>query len=112
MSYESVLQALADPSRREVFERLRRGPQSVGELARALPISQPAVSQHLKVLREARLVDLRRYGTRHIYRVSQEGLQELRCYVESFWGDVLAAFEASGNTPEINLKRRRKRHER
>ena len=85
----------------------------MGELARALPISQPAVSQHLKVLREARLVDLRRDGTRHIYRVSQEGLQELRCYVESFWGDVLAAFEASGsNTPEINLKRRRKRHER
>ena len=113
MGYETVLQALADPSRREVFERLRQGPQSVGELARALPISQPAVSQHLKVLREARLVDLRRDGTRHIYRVSQEGLQELRCYVESFWGDVLAAFEASGsNTPEINLKRRRKRHER
>ena len=85
----------------------------MGELARALPISQPAVSQHLKVLREARLVDLRRDGTRHIYRVSQEGLQELRCYVESFWGDVLTAFEASGsNTPEINLKRRRKRHER
>ena len=112
MAYEKVLQALADPSRREVFERLRRGPQSVGELARALPISQPAVSQHLKVLREARLVDLRRDGTRHIYRMSQEGLRELRCYVESFWGDVLAAFEASGDTREINLKRRRKRHER
>ncbi len=112
MGYDKVLQALADPSRREVFERLRRGPQSVGELARALPISQPAVTQHLKVLREARLVDLRRDGTRHIYRMSQEGLRELRSYVESFWDDVLAAFEASGSPSEINLKRRRKRHER
>ena len=112
MNYDLVLQALANPSRREVFERLRRGPQSVGELASSLPISQPAVSQHLKVLRTARLVDLRRDGTRHIYRVSREGLLELRSYVESFWGDVLAAFEASGDPNEINLKRRRKRHER
>ena len=112
MGYHAVLQALADPSRREVFERLRRGPQSVGELARALPISQPAVSQHLKVLREALRVSLRREGTRHIYRISEEGLRELRSYVESFWDDVLAAFEASGNPSQINLKRRRKRHER
>ena len=96
MSYDIVLQALANPSRREVLEELRQGPRSVGELASALPISQPAVSQHLKVLRGARLVDLRREGTRHIHRISQEGLGELRCYLESFWGDVLAAFEGVG----------------
>lgn len=113
MAYDKVLQALADPSRRQVLERLRRGPQSVGELAGALPISQPAVSQHLKVLREALLVSLSREGTRHIYRIREEGLRELRSYVESLlWDDVLAAFEASGNPSEINLKRRRKRHER
>lgn len=112
MSYDLVLQALADPTRRKVFERLRRGPQSVGELASALPISQPAVSQHLKVLRMARLVDLRRDGARHIYRLSREGLLELRSYLEAFWGDVLGAFEASSDPNEINLKQRRKRHER
>jgi DNA-binding transcriptional ArsR family regulator len=112
MSYNTVLQALADPTRREVFERLRCSPQSVGELAAALPISQPAVSQHLKVLRTARLVDLRQDGTRHIYRISREGLLELRSYLESFWDDALAAFEASGDPHPINPKRRRKRHER
>ena len=112
MSYDTVLQALADPSRRKVFERLRIGPQSVGELASALPISQPAVSQHLKVLRTAQLVDLRRDGTRHIYRISQDGLVELRSYLESFWDDILAAFEASGDPKQINPQKRSGKHAR
>jgi DNA-binding transcriptional ArsR family regulator len=89
-----ALQALADPTRREIFERLRRGPRPVGELAAGLDVSRPAVSQHLKVLRAARLVSERRDGTRRIYRVEVEGLAELRRYLDRFWDDVLAAFKA------------------
>ena len=77
------------------LKELRCGPRSVGELAAELPVSQPAVSQHLKVLREARLVKRRVQGNQRIYSVSHEGLKELRRYVESFWDDVLAAFESS-----------------
>jgi DNA-binding transcriptional ArsR family regulator len=92
MSYEKALEALADPTRRALFERIGKTPSSVGELADAFPISQPAVSQHLRVLREADLVQVRREGTRRIYGVSREGLGALRAYVESFWSDVLSAF--------------------
>lgn len=91
-SYELALEALADPTRRALFERIREAPSSVGELAEAFPISQPAVSQHLRVLREADLVQVERDGTRHIYAVSRNGLGALRAYVESFWNDVLSAF--------------------
>lgn len=94
MTYGVALQALADPTRREIFERLRRGPRPVGELAAGLDVSRPAVSQHLKVLREAGLVSERRDGTRRIYRVEVEGLAELRRYLDRFWDDVLAAFKA------------------
>ncbi len=80
-----------------MFERLRAGPRSVGELAAEMPVSQPAVSQHLRVLRDARLVDVRQEGTRRIYRVSSTGLEILRAYVESFWTDVLGAFAESPN---------------
>lgn len=93
MSYEEALVALADPSRRAILERLRQGAASVGELASGLPISQPAVSQHLRVLRDAELVVPRKEGARRIYRLRGEGLSELREYVESFWDDVLKAFE-------------------
>jgi DNA-binding transcriptional ArsR family regulator len=94
VTYGVALQALADPTRREIFERLRRGPRPVGELAAGLDVSRPAVSQHLKVLREAGLVSERRDGTRRIYRVEVEGLAELRRYLDRFWDDVLAAFKA------------------
>ncbi len=104
MTYATVLQALADPTRRRVLELLRPGPRSVGNLAQELPISQPAVSQHLKVLRDARLVLMQRQGTRHMYRVHHEGLGELKSYVESFWSDVLAAFEASGGPSPTTRK--------
>jgi DNA-binding transcriptional ArsR family regulator len=84
---------LADPTRRQVFERLRRGPRPVGEIARGLPVSRPAVSQHLRVLKEAGLVRERREGTRHFYSVNGDGLTELREYFENFWEEALAAFK-------------------
>lgn len=94
MTYERSLEALSDPTRRGIFERLRRGPQSVGELAARGKVSQPAVSQHLRVLREAGLVSVRKEGRRRIYSVRFEGLVALRSYVDSFWSEVLEAFAA------------------
>jgi len=88
-----VMAALADPTRRTVFERLREGPRSVGEVARGLPVSRPAVSQHLRVLKEAGLVSERRAGTRRVYSANSDGLAELREYVESLWHDALAAYK-------------------
>jgi DNA-binding transcriptional ArsR family regulator len=93
MTYEATLYALADPTRRAIFERLRAGPRPVGELAAGLPVSRPAVSQHLRVLREAALVVERREGTRNIYNIDPRGLDELRTYVEGFWHGVLGAFK-------------------
>ena len=87
------MDALGDPTRRAVFERLRSGPRSVGEIAAGLPVSRPAVSQHLRVLKGAGLVSERRQGTRHLYRVDPEGLAELRAWVERFWDDALDAFK-------------------
>jgi DNA-binding transcriptional ArsR family regulator len=95
MSYGVALAALADPTRRALYERVRRRPRAVGELARSLSVSQPAVSQHLRVLRQARLVRERREGTRHYYSASPEGLLELRRYLDSLWDDVLAAYGRS-----------------
>lgn len=93
MAYSSALRALADPTRRTILERLRRGPSPVGLLAAELPVTRPAVSQHLRVLKEAGLVREQRVGTRHIYGVEPRGLAELRAYLEQFWGDVLGAFK-------------------
>ncbi len=92
MAYDLVLAALSVPTRRAILEALRDGPRSVRELAEHLPVSQPAVSQHLRALREAGLVRVRSEGTRRIYSVDGEGLEALRTYVDSFWGDVLEAF--------------------
>ena len=94
MAYGAAIQALSDPTRRAVFERLRRGPQPVGRLAAGLPVSRPAVSQHLKVLEGAGLVRARREGTRRIYRIEPGGILELRRYLDRFWDDVLEAFRA------------------
>ncbi|MEZ5751363.1 MAG: metalloregulator ArsR/SmtB family transcription factor [Paracoccaceae bacterium] len=91
---DSVLAALADPTRRQVLEALREGPRSVGVLAERLPVSRPAVSQHLKVLTDAGLVTVHAQGTRRIYAVRPEGLAELRAWLDGFWTDVLAAFAA------------------
>jgi len=93
-AYSLQLQALADPTRRAIFEQLRLGPQPVGRLAEGLPVSRPAVSQHLRVLKGAGLVKERRSGTRRVYSVELEGLAELRRYLDRFWHDVLEAFAA------------------
>lgn len=94
MAYGVVLAALADPTRRALFEKLRKREHTVGELADFMRLRQPTVSQHLRVLREARLVTDRRESTRRYYAASRHGLAELRRYVESLWDDVLLAYAA------------------
>jgi DNA-binding transcriptional ArsR family regulator len=94
MTYGNALAVLADPTRRAVFERLRRGPLPVNKLATGLPVSRPAVSQHLKVLKGAGLVEERSEGVRRIYSVRREGLAELRDWLDGFWDEALAAFKA------------------
>jgi DNA-binding transcriptional ArsR family regulator len=94
MTYANSLAALADPTRRKIFERLRRGPSPVGVLADGLPVSRPAVSQHLKVLKEAGLVSEEQDGARRIYRIDPEGLGQLRRWLDGFWGDALENFKA------------------
>jgi DNA-binding transcriptional ArsR family regulator len=93
MAYGSALAVLADPTRRAVLERLRTGPLPVNMLAAGLPVSRPAVSQHLKVLKGAGLVEERSEGVRRIYSVRREGLKELRDWLDGFWDDALAAFK-------------------
>lgn len=100
MAYGQAITALADPTRRAVFERLRGGPRAVGDIARSLPVSRPAVSQHLRVLKEAGLVSERRDGTRRLYSVNGDGLVELREYLEGFWQDALDAFKTAAETEE------------
>ena len=94
MAYADVFTALADPTRRHIFEALREQPKTVGELAAGQPVSRPAVSQHLKVLESARLVGVEPRGNRRLYSIKREGLDELRRYLESFWSDVLSAYGA------------------
>jgi DNA-binding transcriptional ArsR family regulator len=109
MAYERAIAALADPTRRTVWERLRDGPQSVGRLAAGLDVSRPAVSQHLKVLEGAGLVSARSEGTRRIYRAENRGLQELRRYLDTYWNDVLAAFQAEAERGAPAARKRRRR---
>jgi DNA-binding transcriptional ArsR family regulator len=93
MAYVSApLAALADPTRRTVFERLASGPRSVGQIAEGLPVSRPAVSQHLKVLKEAGLVSDEADGVRRVYRIDPQGLGPLRAWLDQFWDAALTAF--------------------
>ncbi len=92
MNNAPQLEALGEPTRRKLFERIRKSPCSVTELISIVPISQPAVSQHLKILREARLVRVEKRGQQRIYHLNPVGLAELRGYVEGLWDDVLRAF--------------------
>ncbi|ONM50047.1 ArsR/SmtB family transcription factor [Nocardia donostiensis] len=92
MSAADMLAAIGDPMRREIFERLTAGPIAVGELARTLPISRPAVSQHLAVLKKTGLVFERQQATRRLYQVDPEGFAELRAYLDVFWDRSLASF--------------------
>ena len=89
---QETLHALYDPTRRHVLELLRDGERSVRELTDATPVSQSAVSQHLRVLRDAGLVEVRPEGTRRLYRMHADGLSQVRAWVDSFWDDALAAF--------------------
>lgn len=101
MSYQEAFQALADPTRRSILEHLRAGPSAVGRLAAKVPVSRPAVSQHLRVLKGAGLVRERRRGTRRVYSVELSGLVELRRYLDGFWEDVLQAFKAGAETQGV-----------
>jgi len=89
------LTALGDPTRRAIFERLAERPRAVGELARDLPVSRPAVSQHLKVLKDAGLVIDRHAGTRRIYHLDPHGVGALRAYLDQFWNQALTAFKTA-----------------
>ncbi|HVF07575.1 MAG TPA: metalloregulator ArsR/SmtB family transcription factor [Actinomycetota bacterium] len=99
--------ALGDPHRREIVEMLRAGDRSVQELADAMPISRPAVSRHLKLLKQAGLVSDRAEGTRRLYRLDDEGLEEVRVYLERVWGEAAARFRmaASSTTPRRPTRR-------
>ena len=92
-TYQNGFSALADPTRRQIFERLARRPRPVGELADGLPVSRPAVSQHLKVLKAAGLVAGRQEGTRRVYSVDPRGVEAMRHYLDRFWDRALAAFK-------------------
>ena len=104
MAYSHALQALGDPTRRSVLEQLREGPRAVGEIAAQLPVSRPAVSQHLRVLKEAGLVTDRQDGTRRLYRVDPDGLAGLREYLDGFWEEALASFKAAAEAEERRKK--------
>ena len=93
------LTALGDPTRRAIFERLVDRPSAVGELARELPVSRPAVSQHLKVLKDAGLVIDRPAGARRIYQVDPDGVGALRAYLDQYWNRALAAYKAAVEQP-------------
>ncbi|HVE04417.1 MAG TPA: metalloregulator ArsR/SmtB family transcription factor [Rhizomicrobium sp.] len=93
MAYGTSFAALADPTRRSVMESLRSGPRAVGEIARGMPVSRPAVSQHLKVLKEAGLVTDRAEGTRRVYYLDPKGLAALRSWLDQFWNQALADFQ-------------------
>jgi DNA-binding transcriptional ArsR family regulator len=91
MAYKEMA-AMSDPMRQEILEKLRTGPRAVGEIAAGMTISRPAVSQHLKVLKDSGLVAETRVGTRHYFAIAPEGIGELRAYLDALWSDALAAF--------------------
>ena len=97
MTYINSLEALADPTRRALIERLVKGSCSVSELNEVVSVSQPAVSQHLSVLKSADLVTVKKEGARRIYSLAPDGLFELRRYIENLWDDVLAAFQLAAD---------------
>ncbi len=106
MTNETIFTALADPTRRQVLNHLAAGPKSVGDIAALMPISRPAVSQHLAQLKRARLVSERRAGTRRIYQLDQAGLAELRSWLDALWDDALHSLK---NASEIEHAKTSKR---
>jgi DNA-binding transcriptional ArsR family regulator len=106
---DRVLDALGDPTRRLVFKRLRRGARSVGEIAKGMAVSRPAVSQHLAVLKQAGLVVARAEGTRRVYAVNGRGMEALRSWLDGFWEEALNAFKEA--TEQESKKRQRRSYE-
>ena len=104
MTYSLALAVLADPTRRKIFESLRAGPSSVSALAARMPVSRPAVSQHLKALKDAGLVSEHAEGAKRIYALRREGLMELRDWLDGFWDEALAAFKAEAEKPQEKPK--------
>ena len=92
MAYQDAIVALADPTRRVIIEKLRSGPLPVGAIAAGMDVSRPAVSQHLRVLSDAGLLDVRPEGNRRLYAIAPDGVDELRRYLDTLWDDALAAF--------------------
>jgi len=107
MAYRNALEALADPTRRRVFEKLRQGPSAVGRLAGGMPVSRPAVSQHLKVLKEAALVSDRQEGARRIYAIDPKGLGAMRAWLDQFWENALEAFKNEVEKPKTPKRRKK-----
>lgn len=95
LNADRVLDALGDPTRRQVFKRVRAGASSVGDIAHGMHVTRPAVSQHLKVLRDAGLVTVREAGTRRLYEVDMRGVKALRSWLDAFWDDALNALKAA-----------------
>jgi DNA-binding transcriptional ArsR family regulator len=104
-TYEHAFNALGDPTRRSIFEKLADGPLSVVHIADGLPISRPAVSQHLKVLREAKLITMEQKGTRSMYRIDQHGVRSLRDYLDKFWDQALLNFKDLAEQTEKKQKK-------
>src|SRR5688572_2664137 len=100
---------LADPSRKKIFELLKAGPMHVGRIAEQLPISRPAVSQHLKLLKEAGLVQEAREGNRRAYSIDPNGIAKMQRWLDQFWGDALTAFKAEAEEPATSNKRSKRR---
>ena len=101
MTYANGMNALGDPTRRAIFERLADGPHAVGEVAEGMPVSRPAVSQHLKVLKDAGLVISTTHGTRRLYQLDPAGVGALRAYFDAFWNQALIAFKQAVENPEV-----------
>ncbi len=93
MSYGTTLEILADPTRRTIVDKLRRGPATVQAIADELPVSRPAVSKHLKLMLDAGVVRMKSDGTRHFYEIDLKKIEEVRRYLDSFWDDALARFK-------------------
>ncbi len=106
-TYGKAFDALGDPTRRALLEQLMAGPMTVGELARRVPVSRPAVSQHLRVLKDARLVDDRQSGTRRYYQISPDGIEKMRAYLDAFWQRALAQLKATAERPARTGARKR-----
>jgi len=93
-SHAIAFNALGDPTRRAIFEKLRASPLAVVDIAKGLPVSRPAVSQHLRVLKEAKLISIHQRGARNVYQIDQEGVLAMRYYLDKFWDEALVSFKS------------------